>query len=346
MTAIPLARVSRPVVLLALLIASLSACVPGAVGEITEVTPVVDVVAPRLLVDAAGTRIERFDPPGAGAGLWLTLAVTVANPNPFDLVIERISYELMLEGDTVAMATLEPRLLVPAMGTTPWSWSVEASLAELPRLWAAVVGTFAGAPLAFEVEGRMRFVSEVFAFTTGVRPLFAGELAARQAVEPPRLSIVADRQEVLVARPDAPALRFAIEVTNPGDVGYFVSARGVQLALLVPRDAGEDAASAVAGAPAAPSAAQLAEALVVGVVDLAPLPVPAGATVTTDLVVVLDPARLPAAAVARLEALLAGHPTPFVVDGPFVYDVLGIDSFRVPLPGPLWGVFGQGAPPR
>lgn len=325
--------------LLVLLAATLAACVPRTVGEITEVTPVVDVVAPRFTVDEAATRIERFDPPGAGAGLSLTLAVTAANPNAFDLIIERLTYELRLAGEPVVAATLEPLLRVPALGTAEWSWTVDASLAALPELWRAVVGAYAGTPLPFEVEGRMRFVSEVFAFTTGVRPLFAGELAARQAIVPPRLAIVPGRQQVLVARPDAPALRFALEVSNPGDVGYFLSARGLQLALLLPAVA--PAADDEEPRTRAPTPSELAEALVVGEVDLAPLPVPAGATVVTDLVVVLDPTRLSTAALARLEALLAGQPTPFVVSGPFAYDVLGVDSFRLALREPLWGTFGE-----
>jgi hypothetical protein len=59
-----------------LLVASIAACTPRVVGEITAVTPVVDVVSPRFEVDEAATRIDRFDPPGAGAGLRVTLAVT------------------------------------------------------------------------------------------------------------------------------------------------------------------------------------------------------------------------------------------------------------------------------
>lgn len=324
--------------LLVLLAATLVACVPQAVGEITEVTPVVDVVAPRFTVDKAATRIERFDPPGAGAGLSLTLAVTAVNPNPFDLVIERLTYELRLADQLVVADTLEPLLWVPALGTAEWSWTVEASLVAMPELWRAVVGAYAGTALPFRVDGGMRFSSEVFAFTTSVRPLFAGALPASQAIATPRLAIVPGRQQVLVARPDAPALRFGLEVSNPGDVGYFLSARGLQLALLHADAAAEDDDGS---RRAAPTPTELTEALVVGEVDLAPLPVPAGATVVTDLVVVLDPARLSAPALARLEALMSGQPTPFVVSGPFAYDVLGVDSFRLVLREPLWGVFGE-----
>lgn len=338
----------RPSVAIALLLALLvGGCVPRIVGEITDMSPVVDVVAPRFAVDGASTRIDRFDPPGAGAGLALTIAVDVVNPNAFDLLLERVDYGLRIGGERIAADVLEPGLLVPALGSAPLRWSLEASLADVPSLWRDVVGTFAGAPLAFAVEGQLRFLSEVFVFTTGVRPLFTGELRAREAIDPPTVAVVAGREQAVVARADAPALRFTLALRNPGDVGYFVSARSLQLELLVPRSPSDARTEgAVLGGPRPPTPTELAEALPVGTVDLPPLPLPAGATVETDLVVVLDPARLPAAAAARVEALLAGQPTTFVVTGPLVYDVLGVDSFPVPIAGPLWGVFDVGRPGR
>jgi hypothetical protein len=325
------------------LVVSATACTPRVVGEITAVTPVVDVVSPRFAVDPLATRIERFDPPGAGAGLVVTLAATATNPNPFDLTVARLAYTLRLAGRPVAEGVLEPDLFVPRFGEAALTWTVDASLAERPELWRAVVGTYAGEPLAFEVDGQMRFVSEAYAFTTGVRPLFAGALTARQTIRPPLLATVRRAHEVIVARSDAPAVRLAVEVTNPGDVGYFVSARGLTLDLLLPRSAPE---VAVVGAAATPTPADLAESVTVGRVDLAPLPVPAGATVRTDLLVYLDPASLSPAANARLAAVLEGAVVPFVIAGPFVYDVLGVDSFLVPRGELLFGVFGEAAPAR
>lgn len=325
------------------MLASVAACTPRVVGEITAVTPVVDVVSPRYSTDVVATRIERFDPPGAGAGLVVTLAAVAANPNPFDLTVERLAYTLKLAGRPVAAGVLEPALFVPRFGEASLSWTVDASLADRPELWRAVVGTYGGEPLAFEVEGQMRFLSEAYAFTTGVRPLFAGELTAREAVRPPLLLALRGAHEVIVARTDLPAVRLAIEVTNPGDVGYFVSARGLSLALLPQRS---EATIAARGAAADPTTEELAEALAIGVVDLAPLPVPAGATVRTDLLVYLDTARLSPTATARLNAVLDGAVVPFVLTGSFVYDVLGVDSLALPRGAPLFGVFGEAAPTR
>jgi hypothetical protein len=330
-------------VLALFLTASVAACTPRVVGEITAATPVVDVVSPRFEVDQAATRIDRFDPPGAGAGLSVTVAATATNPNPFDMTVERLAYTLSLAGQAVAEGVLEPGLFVPRLGEATVSWTVDASLAEHPTLWRAVVGTYAGEPLPFAVEGQLRFLSDAYAFTTGVRPLFSGTLSARETIQPPRLAVVRRAHEVIVVRPDAPAVRLALEVGNPGDVGYFVSGRGLALGLLLPRAPAE---VAVAGVAAPPSPGELAEVLTVGFVDLPPLPVPAGASVRTDLLVYLEPAALSPAARARLDVVLEGGVVPFVLDGRFVYDVLGVDSFLVPREGPLFGVFGEVPPAR
>lgn len=320
---------------LAIALAALLAvgCVPRTVNEITDATPLVDVVAPRFEFDPVATRIERFDPPGAGAGLEARLAATVRNPNDFDVVLERVEWTLRLAGRAVATGVLEPGSELPGGGAVALAWTAEASLAETRELWGPVVGAFADRPLPFVVEGRLRFVSEVYAFTSGVRTLFAGELVARQTVRAPVLELVDGAHEATAVRSDAPVLRVALAATNPGDVGYFLSGRDVRVALGVPRTTAGDAARA-------PTAEEARDALEVGRVELAPVPLPAGATVRVDLLVYLDPAALPAAALTRLEAVLAGVPTPVAVSGTWAYDVLGVDSFGLDLAAPLLGVIG------
>lgn len=311
----------------------LAACVPRTVNEITDATPLVDVVAPRFAVDGRATRIERFDPPGAGAGLQAALAVSVSNPNEFGIVLERVEWTLRLAGRAVASGVLEPALAVPGGAEVPFGWVADASLADARELWGPVVGAFAGRPLPFEVEGRLRFVSEVYAFTSGVRTLFAGELVARQTVRAPRFALHEGGHEATAVRPDAPVLRIALSLTNPGDVGYFVSGRDVRIALGVPRSSPGDATRAV-------TPEEALDLLEVGRVDLAPVPVPAGATVRTDLLVYVDPAGLSTAAARRLEAALSGVPTPFSVDGAWAYDVLGVDSFVLESGPELLGLIG------
>ena len=326
-------RVRALLVAIALAVAS-SACVPRVVGEITDMSPVVDVVAPRFVLDPRETRIERFDPPGAGAGLVVDLSVVVSNPNTFDLFLESVDYRLLLAGERAYAEALEPRLAVPALGSVRWRWRLEASLADQPRLWRAVVASFAGEPLPFAIEGRLRFLSEVFVFNTGVRPLVSGVLRARQAIVPPEIAVVAGSENTVVARADAPALRFLLALRNPGDVGYFVSARGLALGLL-------DPAFDASGTPLAPTEDERAEVEAIADLDLAPVPLPAGATVRHEVVVVLDLERLTPAGRQRVEALMAQGPARFVIEGPFVYDVLGADSFEVPGDVAPWGAFGR-----
>ncbi len=335
----PLARKTLAALVSVVAVWALVACAPRAVNEITDATPIVDVAAPRFVVDPDATRIERFDPPGAGAGVALTVGALVTNPNDFAVTVERIEWTLRLAGRPVAAGTLPATLRVPPRSTVPVSWAVDASLADARDLWAPVVGAYAGRPLPFEVEGRLRFVSEVYAFTTGVRPLFAGVLVARESVRSPELRPIEGAHEVTAVRADAPVVRLALRVSNPGDVGYFLTGRGLRLMLGVPREAPGDETRP-------PTPDELTDALTVGELDLAPVPVPAGASVRADLFVYVDPAALSSAARHRLEAAIAGVATPFALAGAWSFDVLGVDSFPVPGDPVLSGVlFAPSAAP-
>jgi hypothetical protein len=112
-----------------------------------------------------------------------------------------------------------------------------------------------------------------------------------------------------------------------------LSGRDLRVALGVPRATSGDAERGV-------SAAEAQDLLEVGRVDLAPVPVPAGATVHTDLFVYVDPTSLSPAAARRLESALAGVPTPFSVVGAWAYDVLGVDSFALDPSPELLGLIG------
>jgi hypothetical protein len=95
---------------------------------------------------------------------------------------------------------------------------------------------------------------------------------------------------------------------NPGDVGYFLSARDVVLEL---------------------------GGVALATLDLGPVPMPAGETVRTAITFLIDRARLGADAEAALAAVLAGRDAAVRVKGSFVYDVLGVDSFVVDQQGEL-----------
>ena len=282
---------------------ALAACAPAAYdSEITSATPIGDVFAPRLKVDAAGTYIERFDPPGAGAGLVLAVATVVHNPNAFAIVLERIDYELVIAGEVVAAAVLDTDVELAAGGSGALRWAVDADLADHAPLWSRVVAAFAGSPLPFEIEGRLGFASQTYAFTTGRRTLVDGTVLARESVLAPRIRLDLVGSRVTLVRPDAPVVTLAIVAENPGDVGYFLSGRGLVLEL---------------------NDARVAE------IDLGPLPLPAGESVRTELTFLIDRSRLDEAGREALDVALAGHRGYVRLLGAMAYDVLGVDSFPV-----------------
>jgi hypothetical protein len=296
-------------VLLGLAMVLAGACAPAPHDrEITSATPIGDVFAPRFAVDAADTFIERFDPPGAGAGLALALTTTVQNPNTFAIVVERIDYQLALAGEPVAHGSLPTDLPLEANGSDTLRWTLQGELGERPLLWSQVVAAFAGEPLPFTVHGRVAFSSQTFAFTTGSRLLVDGTVLSRESVQPPRLRLERIGSRVTLVRPDAPVVTLTLMTHNPGDVGYFLTGRGLVLEL---------------------------NGVAVAVLDLGPVPVPAGDTVRSELTFLIDPARLDDRARAALEEALSGERGDVRLLGELAYDVLGVDSFPVDTAGGL-----------
>jgi len=304
-------RVAWATSLLAIAAAWLVACAPASVereGEITSATPLGDVFAPRFQVEEGATHIERFDPPGAGAGFALAVAATVRNPNAFPVVLQRVEYTLSIAGEAVATGRLEPALELNAGESGALEWTIVADLTERRALWSAVVGAYAGTPLPFEVEGRLVFASQSYVFTTGTRALMAGTALAREAVRSPRLRLDGVASRIALVRSDAPVAVITLVAVNPGDVGYFLSARDVVLEL---------------------------DGSVLATLDLGPVPMPAGETIRTEITFLIDRARLGADAEAALAAVLAGRSGAVRLKGSFVYDVLGVDSFAVDQQGDL-----------
>lgn len=289
------------------------ACTPGTAGpsverEITSATPIGDVFAPRFSFDAAESRIERFDPPGAGAGLVLSVASAARNPNSFPVVLQSVEYRLWVAGEMVTEGRRVFDLLLDAGQEAEVVWRLEADLAERRALWSPVVAAFAGTPLAIELEGRVVFTSQSYAFTTGTRPLLAGGVSARESVVAPRLRLDGGGSRLTVVRPDAPVVSVRLVAQNPGDVGYFLSGRELGLEL---------------------------NGVVVATLDLAPSPMPAGETSRVDVVFIVDAPRLEGAALEALDDAVAGRQAEVRLLGEFAYDVLGVDSFAVVLESPL-----------
>ncbi len=286
----------------------LAACAPGTV--IKSARPLGEIKPPVFELIPAKTSIDRFDPPGAGAGLAMTVGTLVHNPNDFPVALSKVDYRVVLHGDRVATGTLEPDLTLPAGGSTPLAIEVHADLSGRSGLLRAVARAFADTPLPFRIEGTMRFVSSSYAFETRNTLLLAGSAFARQTVAPPRLTLDEGATRVFMLRPDVPVIQVVVAATNPGDIGYFLYGKDLSLTL-----AGE------------PMARQ----------DMRPVPLAAGQDGRIDLAFYPSLGDLGTAGRNALQAALQGVPTMLQVTGTLDMDVLGVDSFEVP---PGWEITG------
>ena len=285
---------------LAALVLGLVACAPGAA---IRAEPTGEVVPFAFEPVPGQTRIARFDPPGAGERLELSLTVLARNPNEFGVRLDRFDYRVILADREVASGFLEPAAWVEAGGTVPLRFPVQADLPPRRPLLSAVARAFTGEPLPFRLEGSVRFSATGFAFESRDGPLVSGELRPRETVSSPRMLVDEEASRVFELRAGVPVVQIAADVFNPGEIGYFLSGKDVVLTL------------------AGHAAARL---------DVEPLPVPAGELARLNLSFYPDPAALGDDAALALDAALRGLPTAFAVRGALAMDVLGVESFPVP----------------
>ncbi len=286
---------------LALVVAVLAACAPGT--EIRSAQPLGPIHAPRFELVAGQTSIERFDPPGAGAGLEMTVATLARNDNEFPVRLTDVSYTVYLQNKAVARGDLAPDLFLDAGATAPLRFKISTDLRGKTDLLRAVVRAFADAPLPFRIEGRLAFTSLSYGFDTTSRVLVQGSTLARQSVVPPQLRLDESESRVYLLRPDVPVVQVVLHATNPGDIGYFLYGKDLVLTL-----AGQEMARE----------------------DMRPVPLAAGRDGRIDILFYPVPAELSPEGAAALDAALGGIPTLLKVRGPLFMDVLGVDSFDVP----------------
>jgi hypothetical protein len=278
----------------------LSACAPGA--EVRAV-PTVDVEPLTFEAVPGRTRIERFDPPGAGERLQLELAVLARNPNAFGVRLDRFEYRVLLADALVAEGTLEPEAWLTAGGSAPLAFPVDASLPPRRPLLTEVARAFTGEPLPYRLEGSVRFSAAGYAFDTRDALLVEDALLPRETAAPPQIRLDADASRVFEVRAGVPVVQIAASVRNPGEIGYFLNGKDVVLSL--------------AGRP-------------LGRLDVGPVPLPAGGERRLELLFYPDPELLDEPGRRALAAALGGTPTGFSVRGELAMDVLGVASFPVP----------------
>jgi hypothetical protein len=289
--------------LVLLLIVSLAGCLPRSRPSAGEAIDRAEPIAPiePLILSSSESVIERFDPPGpdSNSKLEITLKTTAQNINPFSVTLTRIDYDLFLQDKKVMSGSFTPNLQVAADAQEPLTLALNTTL-ERNDLIKAAAQTYAGTPLPFRLEGTLGFTSNNYGFTTRKLVLLTGLLTSRQQLELPTLTLT--ESNVFTLREGVPIIRVVVEAQNPGDVGYFLYGKDLEVLL-----------------GNVPLAKQ----------DVSPIPVQAGQTSSFELLFYPDTADLGAEATTTLEAALSGTEAPIEVRGQLFVDVLGVNTFEL-----------------
>ncbi|HLV11138.1 MAG TPA: LEA type 2 family protein, partial [Trueperaceae bacterium] len=141
----------------AISLALLAACAPRT--DIRRTEQIQDILPPVFELVPGQTSIERFDPPGAGGVLEMTVGALVRNPNQFPVRLETVAYTVLLEGRQAVRGALAPDVFLEPDATAPVSFQVTTDLAGRNELFVAAARAFVDRPLEFAVEGTLRFSS-------------------------------------------------------------------------------------------------------------------------------------------------------------------------------------------
>jgi len=283
-----------------LLLALLPSCIPKSISIRAEP---IETPLPLVFELVPGqTAVERFDPPGAGALVELTLAAQVINPNAFGVTLKRIAYEIALEGKAVGRGELAPDVFIGSGAQAPLRFTIAASLENERELIRAVAGAFTDTPLPFEISGIVVFDSRSHEFRTQNTTLLSGETMAREVITPPQVRLIEAESSVFRLRPDTPVIRAVLSATNPGSIGYFLY--------------GQDVGVNLGG-------------LDLAVQDVAPVPVPAGQESRFELLFYPAAQNLGEEELQVFEAALGGIPTLLELRGDLLIDVLSVDTYQI-----------------
>ncbi|HEX7001178.1 MAG TPA: LEA type 2 family protein [Trueperaceae bacterium] len=293
----------RTPVLLALACVALlvAGCAPRT--EIRRTEQIQDILPPVFELVPGQTSIERFDPPGAGAMLEMTVGTLVRNPNQYPVKVESITYDVFLEGVRAVRGAIAPDVYLEPDATAPVSFLVTTDLAGRNELFEAAARAFVDRPLEFSIEGSIRFSSASYAFETRPKELLAGSTFARRTAQAPLLSLDEQASRVYELSPGVPVAQVVLLANNPGDIGYFL--HGKELTLML------------GGWPVATE-------------DMSPVPIAAGETARVDLLFYPVTSSLGEESMTALRAAMDGYATLIRLEGDLFMDVLGVDSFPVP----------------
>jgi Late embryogenesis abundant protein len=300
--------------LLFLLLVSLTGCLPfrratSAGDSIDRAEPLAPIEP--LVLTSSETVIEKFNPPGPDSTsvLELTLSTKAQNVNPFAVTLTRIDYQLYLQDIQVSSGEFTPSLRVESNAQEPLILALSTTL-ERNDLIKAAAQTFVGTPLSFRLEGTLGFTSDNYGFTTRKLVLLQGELTSRQQLELPVLSLAEGENRAFILREGVPVIRALVQAENPGDVGYFLYSKDLEVLL-------NDV----------PIAKQ----------DVSPIPIQAGQATSFELLFYPVLSELGAEATNALADALNSVESRLGLRGKLSIDVLGVDTFEVP----EWSVTGM-----
>ena len=261
-----------------------------------------------LVLTPSESVIERFDPPGPDSTslLELSFSTRVQNVNAFAVTLTRIDYDFFLQDRKVSSGGFTPGLQVEGNSQEPLTLALSTPL-ETTNLIKAAAQTYTGIPLPYRLEGTLSFTSDNYGFTTRKLVLLAGELSSRQQLELPTLSLVTGESRLFTLREGVSVIRVLVEAANPGDVGYFLYGKDLEVLLNDVPVANQDAS---------------------------PVPVQAGQSSRFEVLFYPDSGNLGDDTRTLLEEALEGVEISVTLRGQLFVDVLGVDTFEVP----VWSV--------
>ena len=299
-------RLTIRLVVFAFVLGALAACAPRTrppAPASTSTVPTKRAVLPPVFEVLPGlTSLDKFNPPGTGSSIALTVGARVVNPNPFPVQVRAVDYRVFLEETRVGEGVVAPMVLLPAGGSETVSFEVTVNLDTQPGLLRSVGAAFLGEPLPFRLEGTVSTAELGSRSRFGPYAFLEGATASRQTVSPPVLHLDETQSAVFLLEAGVPVVRVVVRADNTGDIGYFLYGNDLELR--------------VANRPLATA-------------DLTPVPVPAGETGRVELLFYPD-ANLAPATREALNAAMNGIPTSLELRGDLFLDVLGVNTFQVP----------------
>jgi hypothetical protein len=296
---------------LLMLLCLLAACAPAAKQAAKPPAQPQQVVKPLVFELLPGnTSLGKFNPPGAGAVIDLTIGAKVRNPNDFPVALKEVSYQLLFGKLLAAKGQFAQKVSLEPGKSALISFDVRVDLKDKPDLVRQVAAAFTGQTLPFSLEGTVQLATLGYTPSYGPAVLLAGETHAREVWAPPQLTYEQKQSEVFLLEPGVPVVRVVAQATNPGAIGYFLYGNNLLLKL--------------AGQPLAYA-------------DLSPVPIPAHSGSRLEILFYPDVNRLDDATAQALKAALAGIPMSLDISGELKLDVLGVATFKVPAEWKLAG---------